>query len=316
MLSTDGHFARTVRQFTDSDKSVFVDASKVAESLFGGHVYTNVFVLGVAYQAGVVPLDAESIEQSIRLNGVQVERNLEAFRWGRQYQQDPEVLDEIVDEPAVPARAQGLESLIRSRMEELTQFQNAAYAETYRQFVEEVQHTETRARRGSTKLTDAVARHLYKLMAYKDEYEVARLLTDPAFDVRIGETFEAPVKKLYHLHPPTLRALGWKRKLSLGPWFGPFLRLLAKMKWLRTTPFDPLGWAHIRREERALIEWYRETVRRLLPGLSAANLDQAVEIARIPDQIRGYERIKLDSIMKARATVAAKLGEMRRREAA
>ncbi len=316
VLSTDGHFARTVRQFTESDKSVFVDASRVAEALFGGHVYTNVFLLGVAYQAGVAPLDAKSIEQSIRLNGVQVERNLEAFRWGRQYQQDPKVLDEILGEPAVPPEAQGLESLIRSRMEELTQFQNAAYAETYRQFVEEVRQAETRARRGSTKLTDAVARQLYKLMAYKDEYEVARLLTDPAFDVRVGETFEAPVKKLYHLHPPTLRALGWKRKLSLGPWVGPFLRLLAKMKWLRMTPLDPFGWVHIRREERALIEWYRETVRGLLPGLSAANLDQAVEIARIPDQIRGYEQIKLDSIVGARATVAERLAEMSRQAAA
>ncbi len=316
VLSTDGHFARTVHRFTNTAKNVFVDASKPAESLFGGHVYTNVFLLGVAYQSGLVPLEAESIEQAIRLNGVQVERNLEAFRWGRQYHQDPRVLDDVIGEPSATAEAPGLDRLIESRAEELARFQNAAYAEQYRAFVEEVRATEQKARPGSDELAAAVARYLYKLMAYKDEYEVARLLTDPTFDVQMRETFEAPVKKLYHLHPPTLRALGWKRKLSLGPWFGPFLRVLARLKGLRGTPFDPFGWVHIRREERALIDWYREVLRGMLSGLSTANLGQAVEIARIPDQIRGYEQIKLGSIAKAREAATQKLAEMSRRAAA
>ena len=316
VLSTDGHFARTVRQFTDAEKTVFVNASKLAESLFGGHVYTNVFLVGVAYQAGLVPLDAESIKHAIRLNGVKVERNLEAFRWGRQYHQDPRVLDEVIGEPSATAEAPGLDRLIESRAEELTRFQNSAYAGQYRAFVAEVRVAEQKARPGSDELAAAVARYLYKLMAYKDEYEVARLLTDPAFDARMGETFEAPVKKLYHLHPPTLRALGWKRKLSLGPWFGPFLRVLARLKGLRGTPLDPFGWVHIRREERALIDWYREVLRGVLLGLSAANLGQAVELARIPDQIRGYEQIKLDSIAKAREATALKLAEMSRQAAA
>ena len=316
VLSTDSHFAATIERFTDVRKSIVVDASKLAESLFGGHVYTNVLLLGVAYQAGLVPLNAESIEQAIRLNGVQVERNLEAFRWGRQYHRDPRSLDQVLGEPAVPAEAGGLDGLIGSRAEELTRFQNADYAQQYWAFVEKVRTAEHKARPGSDQLTDAVARYLYKLMAYKDEYEVARLLTDPVFDVQVRETFEAPVKKLYHLHPPILRALGWKRKLSLGRWAGPFFRLLASMKWLRTTPFDPFGWAHIRREERGLVEWYREMVSGVLPGLSAANLDRAVELARIPDQIRGYEQTKLDSIVKAREAAAEKLAQLSRQAAA
>jgi indolepyruvate ferredoxin oxidoreductase len=293
-----------------------VDASGLAESLFGGHLQTNIFLLGVAYQAGMIPITVESVEETIRLNGVAVERNLQAFRWGRKYQQDPEsVLALAGIKPETRGKA-SLPDLIESRVKELTAYQSRSYAETYRQFVEEVQRAEQHARPGSTELTEAVARHLYKLMAYKDEYEVARLLTDPAFDQRVRETFEAPGKAIFHLHPPLLRSMGLKQKLSLGPWFRPVLRLLASMKSLRGTPLDLFGWAGLRREERTLIAWYQDTLRLLLPGLNAANLGLAAEIARLPDQIRGYEHIKLRSIESVRQQVEEKLADLVRESAA
>jgi indolepyruvate ferredoxin oxidoreductase len=316
VLSTDGHFLHLIRKFTRADRNVMVDASGLAESLFGGHLQTNIFLLGVAYQAGLLPITAASIEETIRLNGVAIERNLQAFRWGRKYQQDPGgVLALAGIKPETREKA-SLPDLIESRVQELTTYQSRAYAETYRQFVEEVQRAEQHARPGSTELTEAVARHLYKLMAYKDEYEVARLLTDPAFDQRVRETFEAPGKAIFHLHPPLLRSMGLKQKLSLGPWFRPVLRLLASMKSLRGTPLDLFGWAGLRREERTLIAWYQDTLRLLLPGLNAANLGLAAEIARLPDQIRGYEHINLRSIESERQQVEEKLADLVRESAA
>ncbi len=316
VLSTDGHFLHLIREFTRADRSVIVDASGLAESLFGGHLQTNIFLLGVAYQAGVIPITSESLEETIRLNGVAVERNLQAFRWGRRYQQDPASVLAVAGVKAETRERLSLPGLIESRVKELTAYQNRAYAGTFRQVVEEVQRAEQQARPGSTELTEAVARHLYKLMAYKDEYEVARLLTDPASVERVRETFEAPGKTIFHLHPPLLRSMGLKRKLALGPWFRPVLRLLAAMKFLRGTPLDLFGWAGVRREERALIAWYQDTLRLLLPGLNAANLAIAAEIARLPDQIRGYEHIKLRSAESVRRQAEEKLTALLRESAA
>ncbi len=307
VLSTDGHFLHLIRKFTRADRNVMVDASSLAESLFGGHLQTNIFLLGVAYQAGLIPISAESLEETIRLNGVAVERNLQAFRWGRKYQQDPESVLSLAGVKRETREQTSLPDLIESRVTELTAYQSRAYAEIYRQFVEEVQRAEQHARPGSTELTEAVARHLYKLMAYKDEYEVARLLTDPAFGEHVRETFEAPRKTIYHLHPPLLRSMGLERKLSLGPWFRPVLLLLASMKFLRGTPLDLFGWAGVRRQERDLISWYQDTLRLLLPGLNPSNLALAAEIARLPGQIRGYEHIKLQSIESVRRQAEEKL---------
>jgi indolepyruvate ferredoxin oxidoreductase len=314
VVSAGGWFLDTITRFTRAAENIFVDASKIAEELFGGHLYTNVFLLGVAFQAGRIPLRCASIEQAVRLNGVAVARNLEAFAWGRKYIDDPGAVLALAGEGKTPPK-HSFEELLQHRCRELTRYQDAAYAQQYRAFVEEVHGAEQHAMPGSTRFAAAVARNLYKLMAYKDEYEVARLLIDPEFEKQVQATFETPRKLVYHLHPPLLRALGLKRKLSLGPWFRPILKVLAAGKRLRGTAFDPFGRAAVRQEERRLIEWYRDTMRSQLPGL-ARRLPLAVEIAGLPDQIRGYEHIKLDSARRVRQAAADLLVESRRETAA
>ena len=153
-------------------------------------------------------------------------------------------------------------------------------------------------------------------MAYKDEYEVARLLTDPAFEAEVAETFDRPRRIVYHLHPPLLRSFGMKKKFALGPWARPLLKLVASFKTLRGTPYDPFGYLASRRLERELLVWYRGMLDRLLGGLSAENLPEAVEIARAPEQIRGYEGLKEESAKKVRAWVDEKMRGAARRAAA
>ena len=309
VLSIDGLFGCAVRENTREGSSIFLDASECAESLFGSHLQTNIFLLGVAYQAGLLPLRSESIEQSIALNGVQVDRNLAAFNWGRQYVADRSKVDAIVSPRPLSEAPRGLDEQIDFFAAELSAYQNAAYAERYRRLVEGVRAAERRVAGTSTALSAAVARYFYKLLSYKDEYEVARLLTLPELDQQIAATFEAPVKRIYHLHPPLLRAMGLKQKLSLGPWSRPFLKTLAALKSLRGTPLDFFGYAHLRREERALITWYEDMIRELLSGLTPGNLAAVADIACLPDRIRGYEQIKLDSIEAARQAAS----EMRAR---
>ncbi|MDA1313840.1 MAG: indolepyruvate ferredoxin oxidoreductase family protein [Acidobacteria bacterium] len=316
VLSIDGLFGCAVRENTQEGSSLFLDASKCAESLFGSHLQTNIFLLGVAYQAGLLPLRSESIEQSITLNGVQVDRNLAAFGWGRQYVADRSKVDAIVSPRPLSEAPRGLDQQADFFAAELSAYQSVAYAERYRRFVNDVRAAERRVAATSTALSEAVARYFYKLLAYKDEYEVARLLTLPELDQKIAETFEAPVKRIYHLHPPLLRAMGLKQKLSLGPWSRPFLKTLAALKSLRGTALDFFGYAHLRREERALISWYEDMIRELLPGLTSANLAAVADIACVPDRIRGYEQIKLDSIEAARKAASEMLTRLSRPVAA
>jgi indolepyruvate ferredoxin oxidoreductase len=273
-----------INAYTRRGRNVFVDATRIAEGLFGSHMAVNVFLLGVAYQAGLLPLAASSIEEAIRLNGVEADRNLQAFLWGRKYYQDARTVEELVAPPRAREESPDL-------ARELEQYQNRAYAGQYRDFLEEV-----KARR--PEIHDSVARYLYKLMAYKDEYEVARLLTKPAFGQELDEMWAAVESVEYNLHPPLLRAMGMKKKLKLGAWFRGPLKLLAALKFLRGTAFDPFGYAEVRREERALVEWYRGLVRECM---QSGNVALAREIAALPDQIRGYESIKLESIRKVKA---------------
>jgi len=189
---------------------------------------------------------------------------------------------------------------LEHRAAELEKYQNRRYAEEYRAFV---QHTGEH----QPALADPVARHLYKLMAYKDEYEVARLLTQPDFERSIGDMWEAAESISYNLHPPVLRSLGLKKKLKLGPWFRRPLGWLAALKGLRGTPFDIFGYAGIRREERDLITWYRNLVEEVLEHVTPATLDLAIEIANLPDQIRGYEGIKVASIRAVKDLAGEKL---------
>ncbi len=282
---------------TRKGRNIYVDATRLAESLFASHLAVNIFLLGVAYQGGLIPLSAASIEEAIRLNRVEAERNIQAFLWGRKYYEDARAVEEIIEPRQPEATPVGV---VERRVAELTRYQDRRYAEEYRAFVERV------AARAPA-LAEPVARYLFKLMAYKDEYEVARLLTQLDLQRQMRSMWQSAESVSYNLHPPILRALGLKKKLKLGPWFRGPLWLLARMKPLRATPFDPFGYAAIRREERGLISWYRNLVEEVLEHVTPDNLTIAVEIACLPDQIRGYEHIKMDSVRQVKRLAEEKL---------
>jgi indolepyruvate ferredoxin oxidoreductase len=299
-LAGPGRAVDIINTYTDRSRNIFVDATRVAEGLFGSHLAVNVFLLGVAYQGGHIPLSLESIEEAIRLNGVEAERNLAAFLWDRKYYHDANAVEDVLS-PSKP-KEQRLPTA-EHRARELREYQSAAYAEQYSQFVRQVAAQ-------AAELEEPVARYLYKLMAYKDEYEVARLLTKRSFEQQLGEMWEQVESIGYNLHPPILRSLGWKKKWKAGQWFGGPLRVLAGLKSLRGTPFDIFGYAKVRREERELIGWYRNLIEQCLQKLTPENLAIAIEIAGLPDQIRGYEFIKSESVARVKALAAEKLSQM------
>ena len=282
---------------TRKGRNIYVDANRIAEALFASHLAANVFLLGVAYQGGLIPVSSNSLVEAIRLNGVDAERNVQAFLWGRKYYADAQFVEALL---APPATTQEPAGLVDRRALDLERYHNRDYAEQYRAYVDRVA-----ARQPA--LAEFVARYLFKLMAYKDEYEVARLLTQPEFERRTRDMWESAESISYNLHPPLLRAMGLKKKVKLGPWFRPALRLLAGMKGLRGTAFDPFGYAAIRREERALIGWYRDLVEEILEHVAPNNLGLAIEIASLPDRIRGYEQIKLSSIREVQRLAEEKL---------
>ncbi|MCB9383463.1 MAG: indolepyruvate ferredoxin oxidoreductase family protein [Bryobacterales bacterium] len=314
VLSPESEFRRRINRFTRAEENVFLDASRIVERVFGSHLQTNIFLLGVAWQKGLIPVSLEALEQAVRLNGVAVEGNLKAFLWGRLFAEQPnEVLRHV--EAERPEQAMTLEELIEDRVRELRLYQDEAYAQRYRARVERVRDAERQAAKGEA-LTRAVAENLYKLMAYKDEYEVARLLSDPEFERRVSETFERPRGVAYHLHPPLLRHFGVKRKIKLGAWAKPLLRLLASFKALRGTAYDPFRRMASRRLERELVPWYEDLVDRLVQSLSATTLADAVELAQAPQQIRGYEAVKEEAAAKVRAWVDERLRSRSQRTAA
>ncbi|MGQ4619402.1 indolepyruvate ferredoxin oxidoreductase family protein [Nocardia sp. R7R-8] len=290
-----------------SSRTIFVNPAEIAARLFGDEQYANFVLVGAAYQAGALPISAGSIERAIELNGVEVDSNIQAFRRGRQAIADPEALEtelygDTAGTPSKPSPS-SVDELIRSRHAELVRFQNTKYAASYEEFVRRVQEAEHRVDPTSDDFTSAVARNLFKLMAYKDEYEVARLSFDPEFEAKLEAEFGKGAKRYLQLHPPVLRALGMKRKISLGRWSDPFMKALARMKWLRFTPFDPFGYAKLRRIERELVGEYRTSIERTLQHLSPATLSTAVQIAELPDVIRGYEEIKLGNVSTYRSQV-------------
>ncbi len=302
-LAGPGSVVDLINSYTRRDRNLFLDATRIAEGLFANHMAVNIFLLGAAYQGGLIPISAGAIEEAIRLNKVDAERNIQAFLWGRKYYEDAGAVEALV---APPVEGSGGMDARELRIAELERYQNRAYAERYAAFVREV---ETRW----PALAETVTRNLYKLMAYKDEYEVARLLTKPEREAQIRGMWEQVESIGYNIHPPLLRAMGMKKKLKLGAWFRTPLRLLACLKGLRGTAFDPFGYAELRREERALIGWYEQLVRDCLEHANPENLALAQEIAGLPDQIRGYEQIKLESIRKVKAVAAGKLVELRQR---
>jgi indolepyruvate ferredoxin oxidoreductase len=297
------------------DGSVLLDVRRIVLGLFGDDQFANVFLVGAGFQSGALPLPPDAIEEAIRVNGVAVEKNLQAFRRGRQYVAEPAAVLAAAGRsaPTAPDTAESpLDRLIRMRSDDLTAYQDHAYARRYLDVVERVRAAERDKTPGSTALTEAVARYLYKLMAYKDEYEVARLALEPSLRAGLEAEFGPGARASWRLHPPVLRALGLKRKIALGPWFVPAFRVLRALRRLRGTPMDPFGRTRVRIAERELIEEYLGLVDHLIGRLSPATAALAVRLAELPDGVRGYEDVKMrtvESYHQAMAELRAQLDE-------
>jgi indolepyruvate ferredoxin oxidoreductase len=296
------------RDIAESVQSAdFIPATEISTGLMGDAIATNMFMLGYAWQKGWLPLERASLERAIELNGVAVDFNKQSFLWGRRAAMDLEKVKRL----ATPAEvipldqhlSRDLDELIERRTKFLTGYQNAAYGERYRALVERVRAVENQ-KASSSKLAEAVARYYAKLLAYKDEYEVARLHADTPFRKKIEGMFEGDYRVVYHLAPPLLAKkdpqTGEPRKMAFGPWMLPVFRVLKSLRFLRGTALDPFGYTDERRAERALIREYEETVERLLAGLTPQNHALAVQIAAIPDEIRGYGHIKARTLEPAR----------------
>jgi indolepyruvate ferredoxin oxidoreductase len=293
------------------------DAHTTAVNLFGDSIAANMFMLGYAYQLGTVPIASGAIEQAIELNGAAVEMSRNAFRFGRLAAHDKGALERLLG-PALGAntpKAQTLESIIAFRAEQLTQYQDAALADRYRALIARVAEGEHRRTPGRSGLVEAVARGYYKLLAYKDEYEVGRLYSSPAFDKALSEQFDGHRKLEFHLAPPLLarrdKATGEPRKMRFGPWMRPVFRLLAKGKRLRGTAFDVFGYTAERKLERQMIADYEKLVAEVVERLSPATHATAVALVTLPLDIRGFGHIKLRNYKAVKVREAALLRELR-----
>jgi indolepyruvate ferredoxin oxidoreductase len=276
----------------------FVDATAAANALVGNAIGANMFVLGYAYQAGYVPVSSAAIRRAIELNGEAVAMNLAAFDWGRAAATDPATIEANLrrESAAAPVGEQSLEALVARRAAFLTSYQNAAYSARYRGLVARVADAEARRTPNATGFAKTVARNLFKLMAYKDEYEVARLYTDGSFQRQVAHAFEGDLRFEFHLAPPLLArkdaVTGEAKKMSFGPWMMKAFGLLARLRFLRGTRFDIFGYSADRREERALIAEYESLCGELIAGLTPANHEIAVALAALPEKIRGYGHVK------------------------
>jgi len=281
----------------------FIDATAAARAALGDSIGANMFMLGYAYQAGLVPLSSAAIRRAIELNGEAVEMNLSAFAWGRTAFADPNALDAFA-KPAAP-EAEELTSVVAKRVAYLTAYQDRAYAERYRALVDEVAKAEALRSPVRSGLALAVARYAYKVMAYKDEYEVARLYTDGAFAKAISEAFEGDLKLTYYLAPPIFgrkdARTGQPVKTKFGPWMVRAFGVLARLKGLRGGMFDVFGYTKERREERLLVEDYFALVREIVENLDASNHGLAVTLASLPEKVRGFGHVKAKSLEGVRA---------------
>ncbi|MBV8119748.1 MAG: indolepyruvate ferredoxin oxidoreductase family protein [Alphaproteobacteria bacterium] len=310
---------RSLEAATGPENAEFIDATRLATGLLGDSIASNLFMLGYAYQRGLVPLSAEALERAIELNAVAVEFNRSAFRWGRRAAIDLELVEaRAVPASAVPAShrlSETLDQVIDRRDAFLTAYQDRAYAARYAARVRRVHDAEAAQVPGSTALTEAVARSLFKLMAYKDEYEVARLYTESDFLKRVSDQFDGPHELRFHLAPPILGErdpqTGHPRKREFGPWMLNLFRVLARLRRLRGTPFDVFGRSEERRAERRLIAEYEAVIDEIIDRLSTANHLTAVELAAVPLEIRGFGHIKEASIACAKTKEADLLNRLR-----
>jgi indolepyruvate ferredoxin oxidoreductase len=325
-----------VRRMTRGSEALAIPAETLSEQLFGTHLQANMLLIGAAYQHGCLPLRADAIERAIELNGASVEANVAAFRWGRVAVARPELLPGTRDLVGVsngsagshrsggshrsagsngsgpaPVKTASLADLLERYERELTAYQDAAYA---RRFAEDVHRVaaavQERLGAGGLEIARTYADGLYKLMAYKDEYEVARLHLDAVERARLEDEFGPGARVKVLLHPPVLRAMGMNRKLRLGRSAVPLFRALRASRRLRGTQLDPFGRSEVRRVERALIDEYRELVARAVAELTPATAAVVSQIVALPDVVRGYEQIKLNNVERMRARAAELLSEL------
>ena len=304
--------ADAIREACGPEGVEIVRATALATALLGDAIATNLFMVGYAWQKGLVPVSRGAILQAIELNGAAVESNQAAFEWGRRAAADLSAVERAASpeesRPANQRLSDTLEELVSRRRAFLVDYQGEKYARRYEDFVNRVRDTEASRVPGSEAFTTAVARYLFKLMAYKDEYEVARLHTGTGYLERIARQFEGDYRLKVHLAPPILAkpdpVTGEPRKRAFGPWILPAMRVLSKLRFLRATPFDPFGYTAERRTERALIEEYRKTIEAIAASLTPERLALAVEIASIPELIRGFGHVKARHLRDARAREA------------
>ncbi|MEP3278178.1 MAG: indolepyruvate ferredoxin oxidoreductase family protein [Stappiaceae bacterium] len=296
-------------------KVAFADAAGIAEALLGDTIFTNMILIGMASQSGQLPLSIEAIENAVQLNGVAVEANLKAFRAGRILAFDRTLLSELLPtdvkatKMSLPQRVSFLES-------ELTAYQDVAHTAEYSRLVDRVIKAEGQHGHASARLSRTIAENLFKVMAYKDEYEVARLYSDPTFKNKLQEQFTDTSKIKVMLAPPlfsrTDAKTGRPQKRAFGPWVFGMFAVLGKMKKLRGTVFDPFGYTHERKSERALIQQYRDDIELILSRIDNAPYGLLVELARIPESIKGYGPLKKDSMEKAAAKRSVLLDQLKR----
>ncbi|GGT39150.1 indolepyruvate ferredoxin oxidoreductase [Nonomuraea spiralis] len=297
---------------TEGADNLYLDAHELAEALFGDHMPANMLLVGAAYQHGCLPVSAASIEAAIRLNKAAVEQNLAAFRWGRAAVADREAVRRAVLAEPAERPAPGLEETLALRVADLAGYQNETYARTYEKDVRRVV-AEAVGRAGEeagARVGLAYARSLHKLMAYKDEYEVARLHLDPAEQARRDREYGPDAVVSVMLHPPLLRAMGMKRKIRLRRSAPVLFRGLRAARVLRGTAFDVFGQAEVRRVERELVTEYRDLMRAALARLTPGTIDAVAELAGLPESIRGYEDIKLARVAEFRERAAAALARL------
>ena len=311
---------RTIVADAGRDNAHFIDATRLATALFGQSIGANMFLVGYAYQLGAIPVSATAIERAIELNGEAVAMNRAAFHWGRRAVMDRAAVEALA-QPANTKRdaehlSESFDEMVERRAKFLTNYQNAAYARQYRVLVDRAKAAEATRAPGKCGFADAVARYLFKLMAYKDEYEVARLYTDGSFEKQVKSEFAGDNLRFeFHLSPPLLarrdKTTGLPRKMSFGPWLLPAFRLLAKMKFLRGTALDPFGYSVERRTERKLIEDYEAMLEEVFANLTPENHHLAVGLAAIPEKIRGFGHVKQRHLVTAKAEEAALLEQFR-----
>ncbi len=316
-----GAMEQAVVDTVGREAAEFIDASRLATRLMGHSIATNIFLLGYAFQRGRVPLSLEAIQRAIELNGAAVEDNLSAFTWGRRAAHDPAEVAALVAGDATikpEAIASSLDEVIARRRRYLADYQDEAYAQRYLNLVERVRAGEARVGAGGTVLTEAVARSYFKLLAYKDEYEVARLFTTPEFTAELAASFEGDYSLRFHLTLPWSRGAtpgDEPKKQSFGPWMLTAMKLLAKLKFLRGSALNPFGGSAERVQERELVAEYEATVEAILSGLAAHNCDAAIALARLPETIRGYGPVKERSVAAAKAKRGELMAAFERKEA-